>query len=338
MRSNSLRNIGGEQSTRATGWLCASVLCLIWCAADVVAQENVKRLKAPPDETEPAFEFKNDAPISEAWKKFGDLPIWEDGLSEMSYYDATCMIYDRPRKYTRIHLMNRQYMDATFFVKASEHTKDPKSAFKFIISEDIPTDNYNYRFHITSFMERPSLRPIRVVVSSQEWCGTTFKYLNWERHKEVPPKNWSLDVCGLSYLPAEGDRWFPHADKSYIDAYETLFVYARAVVAAGGEARRMKLLKSMHSNHLPDHKPLDATLRADGPVRKIKVPLGEYSAQRVVLDWKGAETWFDVETVAPFRLLAFKADDVEAKLRFVERRSYWDSDSSSGFYKKGQAP
>lgn len=338
MRSFTLDNGGSSRTTGAAGLLWLMALCLSVATTDVVGQENIKSLKGPPDKAAPAFEFKNDAPISDAWKKFGDMPIWEDGLSEMSYFDATCMIYDKPRKYTRVHLMNRQHMDTTFFVKASEHSKDPKPAFKFIISEVIPTNNYNYRFHITSFMERPSLLPIRVSVSSQEWCGTTFKYLNWERNKEVPPKNWSLDVCGLSYWPTEGDRWFPHADKSYIDAYESLFVYARAVVAAGGEAHRMKLLKSMHNNHMPDHKPLDANLRTDGQPRKISVPLGKFTAQRVVLDWNGAETWFEVEAVAPFRLLAFKADDVEAQLRFIERRSYWQPDSPSGFYKKGQAP
>ncbi|MEE9296804.1 MAG: hypothetical protein V3W34_17810 [Phycisphaerae bacterium] len=320
------------------GGLSTTVIVTLVLNCPAAGREIDKSVSETPSEAKAPVEFRNDAPASDAWKRFSELSIWEDGLSEMCYYDATCNLLDKPRKYTRVHMMNRQYMDTTFFIKASKHTKAPRPAFQFIISEEIPTDNYNYRFLITAFMERPSLRPIKVAVSSQEWCGTTVKYLTWERHKEVPPKNWSLDVCCYSYLPTEGDRWFPHADKAYIDAYESLFVYARAVVASGGEARPMKLLKCMHTNHMPDPEPLDATLRVEGQARKIKVPLGKFTAQRVVLDWKDAPTWFDVETAPPYRLLAFRADNVEAKLRFVERRAYWDHNAPSGFYKKGQAP
>ncbi len=317
----------------------AVIACLLCAAATHTL--HAQQPDAPKDTTPAESADKvlaNDRPVSDAWKRFSELPIWEDGLSEMSYYDATCVLYDKKRSYTRVHLMNRQFMSTIHYIKAMEDTPDPAPALKFVISEEIPTENYNYRFLTTAFLERPSLRPIKVSVTSQEWCGHTFKQLTWERRKEFAADKWSLDISCYSYFPDEGDRWFPHAGEAYIDAHECLFLFARAVVAAGGESHRMSLLKTLRSNHLPDPNPLDATLRADGNPRRVTVPMGSFDAQRVVLDWDGDETWFDVETAAPHRLLAFKAGDVEAKLKGVERRAYWDRSRPSKFYKTNQAP
>jgi hypothetical protein len=300
------------------------------------ANPTTSQPTSAPD-AKPAFEVEIPRKTSDAWKRFSELPVWDDGFSEMSYYDATCTIYDKKRKYTRVHLMNRQTMDPVRAVKTKADAPGATPAFKFIATEEIPTENYNYRFLTSAFFERPSLEPIKVTISSQEWCGTTFKWMHWSRLKDFGPETWSLDLCWYSYFGEEGDQWRPFP-RSNIDAYETLFVYARAVVAAGGEPRRMHIFKSMHSNHAPDPTPLDAILRPDGKPREITVPLGTFKAQRVVLDWKGDKTWFDVETSAPYRILAFRASNVDAKLRFVERRAYWNRKWKSGFYEQGKAP
>ena len=52
--------------------------------------------------------------------RLGRLPLWDDGLSEMSYYDAEMTIYGKPRKYTRVHMMNRQWFDPQRGVKSDE--------------------------------------------------------------------------------------------------------------------------------------------------------------------------------------------------------------------------
>lgn len=335
---------------RRTGPLVAVAVAMLVTAPRVTVG---RQPPAPPDSTDSAASaapaaqaqpqddkprLQNDRPVSDAWKKFSQLPLWEDGLSEMSYYDATCILYDKPRHYTRVHLMNRQYMHPVHHVKADKDVEGALPIFKFVIAEEVPTENYNYRFLITAFMERPALRPIKVSASSQEWCGHTFKFLDWERRKEFAPKDWSLDVACYSYFGDEGDRWYPLTGRAYVDAYECLFLFARAVVASGGEERPMSLLKSLRTNHMPDPNPLDATLKPVGEPRSVTVPLGRFEARRVVVDWEGDTTWFDVETAPPYRLLAFHAGDVEAKLRFVERRAYWDRSVPSGFYKQGQAP
>lgn len=274
--------------------------------------------------------------VSDAWKRFSELDHWEDGLSEMSYYDATCTLYNKQRSFTRVHLFNRQYMDAATWTKATDETESPLGAFKFVITEEVPAENYNYRFLTTVFLERPSLEPLKVSVSSQEWCGHTYKSLMWTRDSQFEPSHWSLDICSFSYFGGEGDRWWPSL--ANVDAYESVFVFARAVVASGGESRAMHLLRTLRSNHAADPNPIDATLRIDGAERVITVPLGQFNARRVALDWTGPETWFDVESEAPYRLLAFRAGDVKARLRFVERRAYWDRRWRSGFHEPNHAP
>jgi len=286
----------------------------------------------PPD----LFDIDMPRPVTDNWKRFSELPLWEEGLSEMSYFDAACTLYKKSRHFTRVHLMNRQFMDERRWIKASPNTRFELPAFKMLIAEQVPTENYNYRFLTSVFLERPSLQPIKVSLSSQEWCGTTFKILQWTRFQEIEPKNWSLDLCSYSYFPDEGDVWIPRP--ASVDAYESLYLFARAVVASGGQPRKMNLLKSMRSNRDPDPNPVKATLRTDGKPRKITVPFGSFQATRVVLDWSGPETWFDVESNPPYRLLAYQAGDVKARLKFVERRAYWDRSQKSAFYEQNHAP
>ncbi len=331
--------LGGKTRWRVVGY----IVCVAAFAAaagrpsGAVAQEiPIERSDVAESGDPQKLEVDLPRPYSEAWKRFSDLELWEDGLSEMCYYDAECVIYGKKRKMTRVHLMNRQVMDERRWVKADEDTTYELPAFKTVISEEVPTENYNYRFLITAFVERPSLEPIKVTVSSQEWCGTTYKSLLWSRFQEIAPSDWSLDLCSFSYFPGEEDVWTPLP--ASVDAYECLYLFARAVVASGGESRQMRLLRSMRSNRAADPVPLDAVLKVEGDPRRIKVPRGKFEAQRVVVEWEGDETWFDIQTEAPWRLLAYRAGDVAGELRFVERRAYWDRDSKSGFHKQGHAP
>jgi len=274
--------------------------------------------------------------VSEVWKRFSALPLWEDGLSEMCYYDARCEMYGKERRFMRVHLMNRQFLDERRWIKADDTTTYKVPVFKLVISEEVPTENYNYRYLTVVFQERPSLEPLEVTVSSQEWCGTSFKQLQWSRFQEVAPEGWSLDMLSFSYFPGEGDVWKPLP--AGVDAYEGLFLFARAVAASGCESRPMRLLPTLRTNRGADAHPVDAVLRCEGGPREISIPLGKVRAQRVVVDWEGAETWFDVGTDAPHVLAAFRAGDVQAELRFTERRAYWDRAWTSGFHKPGEAP
>ncbi len=279
-------------------------------------------------------------------RAFSALPVWDDGLSEMCYYDATDTIYGKTRNYFRVMLLNREWLSPTQRVKtarppvtgdASAATSRPDQpeaigVFKLNIVEEIPTENYNYRHMVTVFLNRASLRPEKLAASSQEWCGTTFKQLQW-----LPG---GLKLRGFSYLEGEADRQWTLPAEPTLYPREALYVLVRAA-AASQDDMQLNLLPSMRSNHVPEPTPSGALLSVSAETETIRVPFGLFQARRVTMtEVGGKETAeFLVEAVAPYRLLKARLDSgLTLSLRFVERRAYWDRSKPSRFYRQGAAP
>lgn len=255
----------------------------------------------------------------------GLLDVWDDGNSEMSYYDATDEIYGETRPYTRVHLLNRQWMDPDKKVKTSE-SPSAVPVFKLNIAEEIPTENYNYRFLTTVFLRKPTLLPFKMVVSSQEWCGASFKNVRWG--------NEGLKVYGSSYFPSEGDRnWSILANPV---PYEGLVLVARDV-AAVGQSREFFLLRPMRSTKQVEPEVTKVQL-VPSDEEEVQLPVGKKKARRVDLLWDGAETWFYVDVEPPHLLLKYQMGTQRGALKAVERRPYWDRSSKSKVYKQGDAP
>jgi hypothetical protein len=277
---------------------------------------------------------------------FSNLPQWDDGLSEMCYYNATDTIYGKTRRYFRVMLLNRQWLDRTQRVKTappasagdtSVATSRPDQAeaigvFKLNIVEEIPTENYNYRLMVTVFLNRASLRPEKLAASSQEWCGTTFKQLQW-----LPD---ALKVRGFSYLEGEADREWTLPAEPILYPREALGVLVRAAAASQTDIP-LNLLPPMRSNHMPEPTPSESRLNVSAETRMVRVPFGRFQARKVTLtEADGGQTaQFFVEAAAPYRLLSAGFDSgLTLSLRFVERRAYWDRSKPSRFYRQGAAP
>jgi len=259
-------------------------------------------------------------------KPLSSLPLWDDGLSEMCFYDAVDVIYGQERSYTRVHLFNRQWMSSETGVKAGPEDPNAVSVFKLNVAEEIPTENYNYRYLTTIFLRRPDLAPFKLAVSSQEWCGTTFKQLRWRSD--------GLTCKSFSYFGDEGDAEWQLPPN--VVPFEALFVIARDV-AATGQPRKLRVLAPVRSTHIAEPKVFDAQLV---PARAMKhgTALGDSVLRRVELDWDGPKTFFAIEDDPPHRLVEFRHGDLRATLTHVERRAYWDRNWGSSFYKPGEAP
>jgi len=261
-------------------------------------------------------------------QSFSRLPLWDDGLSEMSYYDATDTIYGVERKYTRVHLLNRQWMSAESGVKTEPSAADAVAVFKLVIAEEIPTENYDYRFQTTLFLKRNDLSPFKMVASSQEWCGVSYKHLRWTDD--------SLSLESFGYFPGEGRQsWMLSGDAVPV---ESLVVLARAAVADGRD-RPIQLLGSMRSTKGATPTTASARLVAAKETAQVSVPAGSFEVRRVRLSSAAEDgAYFDVEAEAPYRLIVFQIDGVSGRLRGVERRAYWDRATKSHFYRHGEAP
>ena len=273
---------------------------------------------APPDTATPS--------VGDVADVFSTMSIWDDGLSEMSYFDATDGVYGKQRKYTRVVLVNRQWMDPASGTKADPRSDDSVPVFKLNISEEIPTENYNYRYLNTIFLRRSDLRPFKMVISSQEWCGTTFKHVRWNDEQ--------ASFQTFSYFSDEGDR--RATATADVVPYEGLLLIARSI-AADGHTRFLNLLEPMRSTRLvqPRGGPARLTVHDAG---RVTVPAGTFPAVRVKIKWTGPETSFVVESKPPYRLLKYRQGEASGELAFVERRPYWNRASKSGYHKPNQAP
>ncbi len=251
---------------------------------------------------------------------------WDDGLSEMSYYDATDTLYGKSRRFTRVQMTNRQWMSGESGVKAEE---GPNSipVYKFVISEEIPTENYNYRYLTTMFLGRQDLAPFKLTSTSQEWCGTTFKHLRWSTDE--------MTYLSFSYFGDEGDHvWHPPVSAV---PFQALFLLSREVVASG-KPMELLVLPSVRSNHQIAPEPFKAKLSAEKESTQLTVPMGSVQATRVTLTSSASAAWFDVESKPPHRLLAFDAGGVTGRLKGVERRAYWNRSKPSQHYLQNKAP
>ncbi len=266
-------------------------------------------------------------------EKFGAMEWWDDGLSEMCYYDAEESIYGKTRKYTRVHLVNRQWMDRVSGVKADANGDDVVPVLKFNIAEEIPTENYNYRYLTTVFVKRGSLEPFKMVTSSQEWCGATFKHLRWGSS--------GIELKCFSYFGDEGDGTFG-LDREVVP-HESLPMLARELVA-GGKERTLKVLVPMRSTHLiqPTVRETLLTFESfgpDQPFKTLKTKAGEFKVRRVAASTVESDhAYFDIEVAAPHRLVAFSAGGVRGVLKHFEKRAYWDRGNPSSFHSEGAAP
>jgi len=255
-----------------------------------------------------------------------DLTIWDDGLSEMSYFHASDTIYGVDRAYTRVLLVNRQWMSAESGIKVEPDAPQALPVFKINLSEQIPTENYNYRYLVSVFLERPLLVPFKLAASSQEWCGMTYKHMRWYDDK--------VTLQSFSYYDKQGDRSWTLAGSAM--PYEALLLVARDVVARG-EARDLMVLAPARTSRAAD--PTVRTARMiPGRTESISVPGGKFDTVRVRLEWDGVPTEFHVASTPPFLLVRYQTGDARGDLALIERRAYWDRASRSRFYAAGQAP
>ena len=254
------------------------------------------------------------------------LSAWNDGLCEIAYYRATDRLKDRERAYTRVHLFNYHWMVPRTGILADPLQEGALGVFELNIAEEIPTENFNRRYLTTVFLQRYDLALLKMVVSSQDWSGTTFKHL---RHTGD-----GLALRSFSSFKGEGDRTWQVNEQ--VVPYEALLVIARDV-AGTGQPRELAVLPPMRA--MPQVKPeIKPAVLKPHPASDVTTAAGNYRARRVDLEWDGPLTSFVVEADPPYQLLRFRNGPARGELVHIERRAYWEPDSTSEFYKPNEAP
>ncbi|MDQ3536368.1 MAG: hypothetical protein M3421_12160 [Bacteroidota bacterium] len=105
---------------------------------------------------------------------------WDDGKAEVAKYTAERIIYGKVRNFEYTFILVKEDFNEEFNVKTDNYKrKDLFNVMKVNQFCRIETDNYPYHFMSSFFYRREN--PIllhKATISSQEWCGNTFKAYN----------------------------------------------------------------------------------------------------------------------------------------------------------------
>ena len=133
--------------------------------------------------------------IDQKWSKDS---IWDQGLAEVAEYESIRIIYGQPRSYTQTVISVKEDFSKQYNAKTTDYDRsDLFEVIKQIQMATIETENYPYQYFASSFVLRQAPGHLhKSQVSSQEWCGTTFKLIR--------RKGRSLHAQYHSYWHAEG--------------------------------------------------------------------------------------------------------------------------------------
>ena len=126
-----------------------------------------------------AAETAPEGAFDAGWSESG---IWDRGKAEVATYEATRRIYGRdwPHEETRIVVAEPMRTDQHVKPEWPDEGKPTRPVLKYNVVTRIETYNYPYQLMTSLFLAREAPeQPLKAVFSSQEWCGATFKDLQF---------------------------------------------------------------------------------------------------------------------------------------------------------------
>ena len=247
---------------------------------------------------------------------------WSDGMAEVNRYTLSQPRYGEMRSGT-LHLI---YVTEPF--SKSRHVKvdqynpsDPDHviALKLNIVETWQTGVYPYRLMTSHFVDaQADFAPLKVVFSSQEWCGTTYEETLWEGDQQ--------SHVVRSYFDGESKQLETSAVVRPIDH---LLIMGRGLQIGGpNQVKKLpeKWVESAKHRRL-FHRPFEERLMQVQPrlTQKLETGIGKFTARSFSYTHpSGHPCELFIEVNSPYRVLAWKcADGEEAVLQQSERMPYW---------------
>lgn len=275
----------------------------------------------------PAGAQQLDAPafadlIDSTW---GTDPLWDDGQAESATYAAERIIYGELRPHILRLLTVKEDFTTEYWTKADWPYGDKPilTVLKQHRVATVETPNYPYHFATSTFFARDEIgRMVKMVTSSQEWCGITTK--EYQLHTDPPQFAYS------SYWEGEGTGSEPIRDFVGENTFfeEELPLLVRALTHEDGQQAWLRLAPEQVGNKAPVPRPVVARASVARESRTIEVPAGTFESGtlwRVRFDAEdGRVLVFHVTAEAPQTLIRFEANDGRVwRLETAERRRYW---------------
>ncbi len=282
-------------------YLLSLLIACVGCTAQEVPPVEVSRL-----------------PVNAAWAASA---LWDDGQAEVARYQATRVIYGKPREYEQVMITVKEDFNREFNVKTDTYDRtDLFTVMKVNLFGRIPTIAYPYHYLTSIFLPRSDAGSVhKLTMSSQEWCGNTFKAFT--------RTDSTLRLRYDSYWDGEG------AGQRSLEVggvFEDQLVYSlRALDVAAVHSFKLPVYPSVVTSKVGDLKPIDAGFTVSDDLvdltgdfsKGVSTPAWRVDMQRA--DGATASWWFGKEQ--PNVLLRFvHSDGRQWKLISVERSAYWE--------------
>ena len=254
-----------------------------------------------------------------AWRRDAG---WNQGKAEWALYESSRVIYGVPRSYETTIFTNRQHMDPESWVKASDwRAPGVVPVFKHNISAIIPTENYDYRFLTTCFGHAGSSRLFKVVMSSQEDCGSTYKEFRFDGRMVLTSQR-----C---YFPGDADVDRVLNTSPDLQIHDALSLTLRDYPFDAPEPLELVLMESVTDTHRSDVSPSRAQVTYVG-VEELTLPYGVVAAHHLRVEHaavggvESTDLWFAASASDRHVMVQYEGPwGVRMRLKRLDWWAYW---------------
>ncbi|MFQ5602933.1 MAG: hypothetical protein ACE5HS_06650 [bacterium] len=251
-------------------------------------------------------------------------PYWFDGKAEINFYDATIMRYGQPRETQEIYqivVAERHRTDQK--VKADDwRAPDAMPVLKFNFVLNFQTGIYTYHQMASIFFKQEDAHVYKMTLTSNEWCGNTFKEIVHFEDTHVLNYN--------SYFDGTGSGSYPLPDEKDLVLYDGLPVQLRALKFQTGKSLDLKLLSKQITNNA--RKPELSLAKIEiGEKETLKTPMGDIQTYALVVKHGQGQDKFWIEAKFPNRVIKWRTfDGSEFTLRQTKKLEYWKLNKAGG--------
>jgi hypothetical protein len=251
-------------------------------------------------------------------ESFAASPLWDDGRAEIDAYEATVRRYGELRRLTAYLIVVKEDFSKTQLVKA-DPGHDPQDLLPVLKLNHVinyQTGIYSYHQMASAFFDRGSMELVKLSLTSNEWCGNTYK--------EYARRDGGGTLHVHTYWDGQSEASYPIPAGADVVFQDALPLYIRSLPQAPGTARALRLVPSQIDSRgaKPEIRP--ATLKAAAEER-VQTPAGEFRALRWELHaGEGPPEIFWTSRDHPYVLVAWDRPDGSGyRLKWTQRLAYW---------------
>ena len=241
------------------------------------------------------------------WKDgFGRASLWNDGAAEVSTYHATDPRYGIRRTSRAVLIVVAEDLLPDRLVKADHPERAARTVrvLKLNHVRSIQTGVYSYQQMLSAFLGADRLEPVKLSMTSHEWCGNSFA-------------EWRADRPSLAirtYFESPGDVDAPLAPGDAI-FYDSLPLRLRGLDFARTRSGTVRIVDTVFSSR-PEPPAIDlATLQVSRAGNRWRVTLQRGSRTDVL----------EFEEAFPHRLARWdRSDGGSLELSSSQRLRYWE--------------